>query len=685
MGGYVFETLKDWPEIVGAAKADPAMELYRAVKDKNYPAAYSALRRLKEPLSDVGKCLLDALSCTPKLFRKILEHCEPGEYAWFESLWTSEQDGAYVRVGGTILTLAAALNRPQHMELLLEALWDINSGAPASEQAMYGRNNGDMPESKKYDFIYCSGWSCSLGGMVDWMIGHSTPLAAAITCGSEKAVEVLLRHGGVQKLESAAVCRAGVIALHGTRKQRACLCLALGLQSSADNPDGMAREFFCEHRPDIAAIADLCTPEEFVLRLDAAPCRLEELRAALDALTEKSVADGGRLAENDEKLFALLDRLPELEGEQKVRDHMLNVILDRMLAERDCEKPPNYKRLLGRWRIACGGTRDLSGACYDLIAKMGALGARRARSIFAELGKWGTLCASAESIWFANRGERDCLLAVCLDCVKVYRSTGSGVSILAAHLLQKGNVRLMRLAAERGALQGESKDELLTLLSEKRGSPALRALVLTLPDEQIGVASARPQPEDAEIWRQWKQMEPAEQDAFLRQMWEGPLCAEECRKRLHVERWSRDVDNCFLPLWDGELDGMQISNLTVAACCGRNPELLRVLLEDGEFDPKARVRGCWAGSMKILYGTMLCLAVAAGRTEQARLLLDMGLDPNEDDVPERSIRCESDVFGERQVVTPLYMALSEGHFEIAELLRERGGYAYPPYDGATAE
>lgn len=669
MSEIFFDELSGWPNIFHEAKADPVSELCDATEERNYPAAYSALRRLEKPLSGVEacQCLTHALSCTPRLFREILERCEPGEYAWSKHrLPHPGRADLHIYVDGTILVLAAAMNRPRHMEILLEKGWDVNSTAPASEQTRYRTRSYGSDRD-----ICCSKWNELWDGPLNWEIKHGTPLAAAIVCGSEDAVKTLLKRGGVKKLESAAVGLACVIALNGSPEQRACLRLALGLRSGADDPNGMAREFFCEYMPDVDVIAELCTSDEFVLRLDAAPCRPERLRAAVETLTgENRLLESGTAADRDKKIFALLDRYPELEKEQGVKDRMLNAILSRILAKKPC------KRLLERWKAACGGIRDLTGVESDLIDRMEQLDANGLHGVFSGLDeeKNSLLCTSSESAWFyVRRGKR--FLALCLDHLKVYRTEGDGVSEVAQSLIRLGDARLLRKAAESGALRGENREEMLALMSKEKSAPALRALTLTLPGDQIGVASARPQPEDEETWRQWKVMDDKQRAAFLRQMWEEPLCAEECRKRLRAYKWSRE-DLDWLMLLYTEVDGMDIDNMTTAACCGRNPELLRVLLEEGEVDTKERIQWSWQNPCESLYCTVLCLAAAAGRTEQVRCLLDMGLDPNEDDMPVRSTY-QRDTCEATQVVTPLYIALLKGHSETAELLRQRGGYAYP--------
>lgn len=653
------DTLQGRLDQLFSREDDPAEELSDAVANKKYPAAYAALRKLRKPLSgrQAGACLTDALSCTPRLFREILEHCEPGEYAnSTEMTRRSEREEQFFRVDGTILTLAAALDKPEHAAILLEKGWDVNARAPASIQALYDWCKGAIVlrgEMGAISYIACGSGPDFLSGAGELrVIPFTTPLAAAIACGSLRTAEILLAHDDVKKLESSAVCRAAIVALHGDVAQRWCLEAALGIDCLFGVD--LAQELLTKRALDIAEIAALCTPDEFALRLSGAPCSRQRLLAAAEALCPTSYAAPPE--NGDEKLFLLLGRYPELEAEQRVRDRMLNAILARLFSGQTCDA------LLDRWKAACGENRDLSNAKPEFVHKL----TLRKRNILDKLGEGGILRTSAESEWF-NFGDKR-LLSVLLDRVEIY-PTGIGVGNAVYRIMQTGDVGLVRKAAERGVLRWKRRDELLEALRGESGGIALRALVLSLPEEQIGTA-AHAREEDGEEWRQWGYSELAE---CLAQMWEQPLSAEKCRKRLRLlpcrpENW---------PFLIFELDGMITRSLFAMACCGRNSELLHVLLEDGVCDPYERKTVNWHGTDELLNGTPLCMAAAAGRTEQVKMLLELGLDPNEDDVPQRSVYCEDELFGTPQVVTPLYMALEKGHIKAAELLRARGGYAYP--------
>lgn len=146
---------------------------------------FRAFNIWRKPHGIVGmqkeKCLCAALHGTVELFRRVLDRCAPGEHAGHMELPHPEEEDLKICVSGTILTLAAALDKPKHAALLLERGWDVNSGAPASAQAVHD--------------------------------------AQRLIFG---------------RTDSNIICE--------TLAQRACLCLALGLRSDADDSAGMARE-----------------------------------------------------------------------------------------------------------------------------------------------------------------------------------------------------------------------------------------------------------------------------------------------------------------------------------------------------------------------------------------------------------------------------------------------------------
>ena len=115
--------------------------LHKALQERRHAKAYALLDGLKEQLSgdEAAACLKAALSCSPGVFCRVLERCKLGEYADWVRVELARGRTAYVR--GTMLTLAAALDRPEHVRILLEAGYDCNSAGMASAEAFQGSLN----------------------------------------------------------------------------------------------------------------------------------------------------------------------------------------------------------------------------------------------------------------------------------------------------------------------------------------------------------------------------------------------------------------------------------------------------------------------------------------------------------------------------------------------------------------
>lgn len=473
----VFDSLDFGLEIFSAPRDVPA-ELLAALEDKNYPAAYSALRRLNEPLSGrmAGDCLCAALACTLKLFCALLDHCAPGEYA-SETSWKLPTGEGFVEVKGSILTLAAAMDKTAHMNVLLE----------------------------QYALIP-------------------------------------------------------------------------------------------------AAIADLCSVQEFERRLKGVPCTARELCEAAEALAH------GKTEHDAKKLLKLTEICPAAGAEQRVLDAVLFGALYLS------DAADTQQKLLERWKLLSGEVRDISGLDSDSIAMHLAFGSYKGlKEQLAQLEDGGSLCADKSSAWLSVCDNNAQSLTYLLEHVRFYSAAPNRVSTLTHLILEKKDLRLLRKAVNAGVLADEPREALLACLEFHDCPPSFRACLLTMP-------RARNAPGGASFAMQWIRASAEERLARLREMWETPLAEEECASRIRVI--SDFLPQPDHPLWSdsddwGSVDGLVLDSARVAACCGRNPALLRALLAENS-SPLERVMLHWENTQECLMGTLLCLAAAAGRTEQVR-------------------------------------------------------------------
>ncbi len=203
-------------------------QLIRAIEDKEYNRAYALLRRMRREgvALEEGKraeALADALTCTLKLFKTLYEQVfadVPDEGVWlttsFERVCGSVSLHGCVR--GTLLTLAAALDRPEHAKYLIEKGYDVNGLLPPTPGISEEEAEWEMGFDK-YSFVKVSvpktdDPKCA-GGTI--LIRECTPLAAAIAGASLTTAELFSKRDDVWREESPAVCCAVAYALNPNR------------------------------------------------------------------------------------------------------------------------------------------------------------------------------------------------------------------------------------------------------------------------------------------------------------------------------------------------------------------------------------------------------------------------------------------------------------------------------------
>ena len=112
------------------------------------------------------------------------------------------------------------------------------------------------------------------------------------------------------------------------------------------------------------------------------------------------------------------------------------------------------------------------------------------------------------------------------------------------------------------------------------------------------------------------------------------------------------------------------------AVCGENPALLEILLEEDRKNlwKTMDIRISDHPLFDRIEGTPMTVAAALGKTEQIKILLKNGYDPNETGMGTLSLMCyHSTHLGRAGVaVTPLLAAVLMGEEEAAKILLEAG-------------
>ena len=669
------------PFAFGAPRESDEIPLLSSLREKNYPRAYQQLKWLEKPLegSLAGQCLTEALSCTVNLFEAVLDACSPGEYAC-RVQWRNENICAFVNLEGTILTLAAGMNRVEHMKRLLERGYSVNGDSIRAIEAMekvFGLNLD--PDGLPKGRLSIGGeehnwyWSKNIPNP-ELVIPDCSPLAAAIACGSIEAARLLMSRPGIRLADSPSVCQAALAVSDESLTQCECVRECFGLTEGFHNVREELLEKW-ELAPE--AYVETCTPREFGEELKRR--RLSRERAG--ELARRLSAKDGRKALR--KLKQLMRHYPEACAAREVRENVLQIFAASVTPRR-----PQEERLQV-WKKLCGAERDISRLSLPPYREEPFKNVKEMERLLVRMAEGGELRADAESPWLSGLDTATKLRCV-MKHVKITRNTTQGISNLAMKLISMKNTRLLREAEALGILDSEPRRELLAYAIENGADSAFRASVLSLRHETAD-RTVNGNPVRGRFWSsRWVKTAEEEKMAWLKECWEAPLDRAACRERVETLLYDDGFD---VDLWEFGIDpalkladvGLEFWDLQAAACCGHNPMLLEVMLDNGLADRAHRVQ--WTHGGNELMGTPLCLAAAAGRLEQVKLLLDAGQAVN-DTVRRRSRfwldapdcwRGMTDC-----IVTPLHMALRNGHQEVAEYLQARGGICYPEWKPGEA-
>lgn len=642
--------------------------------------AIKTLDALEEPLSlrDAGRCLRKALQdCSAELFHEVLNHCVQGE-AVEHAYMPFRQMGWGMQGVGSMLLLAAMLDRPQQAAMLLEKGYDCNGAglrlADAMQRTGESSGEGSLPYGR-----FCG----SIGAHVNIMrpnhpivgVSCATPLSAALLCGSLDTAEVLLRHDGIWKEKSTAVCRAAVMVLEGMTRE------ALPEERQKNQLEILRRIFFPERvcLPDRetflrsvhlqpSCLVDFCRTETLRCQLESGLCTEQDAQEMLHMLAGNMWRMGEYDRKRAGKLLLIKQYFPRL-----CREDWAKGIFLRECARRVREKLPD-QTILKAWKQLSGKERDLTWIGGDLWT----LGWTKLSRFLQEAGEGGKLIMDADAMnqWY---GASSRCMAEILKRVEIRQRDGEGISGLMQHLLHINDLRALRQAAKQGLLEREDPKQLLEYLAELNNcNQDLRAVALTY-------ARSRQDPNESKAdwkkphrwshWCLWELLSDEDAEELLHALLYEDLSEEECLRvmfRMH-QYLDRGVFAPDVKLHHPQYPTIQADSLVGFACCAESAQMLELLHKHMPEKLHAAVRADW-GNQFFFRGTPLALAAVMGRVEQVRLLLDSGIHPDEEgsgDVS-RFFTRQSD-FSEVSVpVTPVLAAILFGQEETARLLLERG-------------
>lgn len=664
------------------------VEEYRAPESQVYQSLFVsedyALKTLRElenpiPVRDAGRCLNKAMrDCSAELFRQVLEHSPQGEAAdHFHMQFQPCQQG--VRGCGSMLLLAAVLDRPQQAAMLLEKGYDCNGAGLNVANAL--QQDGRNWSGEHLPYSRCGGSSGCHVSLVSphhraMGIACATPLSAALLCGSLDTAEVLLRCEGIWTKESTAVCRAAVMILEGVTREDF-------PEERQANQLEILRRIFCPEKacvPDRetflrsvylqpSCFVDFCRTDTLRFQLESGFCTVQDAKEMLDILSSNMWHFGDAYdRKRAGKLLRIKQYFPKL-----CREDWAKGIFLRECARRARVNLP-YQTVLSAWKQLCGKERDLTWIGSDLWA----FGWMKLHRFLREAGEGGTLMMDADAMnhWHGASGR--CMTEV-LKRVRLRQRDGEGVSGMMQHLLSVNDLRVLRQAAKQGLLEREDPKLLLECLAElNNGNQDVRAVALTFARNHADPNEAKAdwkQPCRWNQWCLWELLNDEDAEKILQSLLYENLSREECLKamfRMH-QHLDRGVFAPDMNLQHPQYPALQADSLAAFACCAGSSQMMDLLQKHLPEKLQGIVRVNW-GERFWFRGTALTLAAAMGRTEQVKLLLDSHIHPDEEGRGDSScfFTRESDFSENRFAVTPVLAAILFGQEETAKLLLERG-------------
>lgn len=661
--------------------------------------AFELLEQIKEPMrrTELAPLACKALeSGSVELLRRLLERSQPGQVSGRCYLRADANRSEGISGIGSLLMLAAMLDRPQQAQLLLDRGYDCNgTGLDLAEHMLQSGNcwGISVPLFSRCNGCVGSTLSLSQFDPMQLSISCPTPLAAALLCGSRKTAQVLLRQEGVWKGESSSVCRAAVMVLENR-------CQKLGNKTRPKQirpmvepftrdllPEGLLalqlealRLIFCpelDSLPDRktflrsfylqpASFVDFCHIDTLRYQLEGGFCSEEDARHMLEVLSRSLQHFRGNVDRSRAgKLLLIKQYFPQLCRESWAAGIFLREIIFRIRNDLP------YQTLMSAWKQLTGTERDLTWGGNDFWS----LPWRSQKPLLEEAEKDGKLVMDMDAmpVWSVS----SLAVTALLKKVTFRRRDGAGVSGLLRHLLLNGNLRTLQTAAKQGFLAAEDPKSLIEFLIEHGCvRQDVRSMVLTYAGTEKETRSLPADWRDLKRWECWcSQGNPDERtvQALLSDLLYGDLSPDQCLRTIQQLTLRPHFVPALLPLDHPVYPTLSVTSLTAAICCAEQSLPMALLLKHQESKLQETMQAQW-GNEVTFSGSPLALAAALGRTEQVRLLLDHGIHPDEKGGGGSSRfymlgfgLCEDSLF-----VTPVLAAILFGQEDTARLLLSRG-------------
>ncbi len=352
----------------------------------------------------------------------------------------------------SLLGLAAAMDRPEHIRWLLEqGDHHVNESVPDCTAVIEDRSKG-----RRYKISNCS------------------PLAIAIVSGSIDSTSLLAKHPDVRKETDASVCRAAAMDTADVMHE---ICVNSTFLSDhfeyAFNDAGVFG--VVPLQPD--EIFSFCSTAQFSAQLKAGFCSRRQAKRIVNELqfSEQEI----------DKYLALAEHFPKLFSEGPGQTILLKLMVKLKPEEQhNADASVKYDKVLKMLKKTGKGSIDL-GVLLGYGVTRSILD-----SVLSDLSSFKLyFSASDHSFEFCNYIWKDNFTVDLPLLLKSAEVTGPDEDIsiedtLAGYLLFNGDVELCKLAAEKGVFGLFDPRELLELYKEKpvKDSRILPLLLMHKPE-----------------------------------------------------------------------------------------------------------------------------------------------------------------------------------------------------------
>jgi len=643
----------------------PEQQMMHAAENGRWEDMLEAAERLGPKAAEdaLGRCLERALLASPEVFDRLLELLPGREYV-AKTLVAGAVKGYVAQVHGTLVTLAAARGKEEHLQCLLRRGWDVNSASLDAACRLTHSSKGlapyyktatewfepyaARPESKLELTLPMEEW----GGWnpVQEMLSGVTPLAAAVLCGREECVRILLEHGAWRE-EAPSVARA--LTCYDRKGDAAYQACREAVLSYGDAPRLMA------------LWAVLRRMQEKQLEAELHRCRYDEeaiCRVVWEITSTYRVFPRRSSWEEEKKRDLCRLKILERHYPQVLRRGEVVSLLLRWIMLQNSEDP-----WLEFVLKICPEEVDLSLIREGFVR----MPARRARAFLLRLCQGRRCIMDRDGVPPTTPVS---VLQTLLQNVEFLPPvSGLGVSGLSYAILNSGNLQLIRKALKTGAVsEAESTALLLRCIGEIPWASMARTLLLTMPHRQVEEAQLRSEcRKELPYGPMFRWQPPEVRDADYR-----ILLQEDCPEELEKELILRGLYDYRGSLKYETAEGAwEVGSLLNLLCWTGRHEQVERWVRCGSKDLLKRydiLRP--AGSAYTLCATPLCIAAFAGQREVVEVLLRHGAEVQEQRCGAPSVlRCDGGEF----VLTPLLAAIVQGHWEVARLLIDHGAVCDP--------